>query len=150
MAKELLNPFFGGNSGMIWALLTCSAVHSGGKSKYLTLTEKFSRPWQLKWQKSNKRILPPAVDTSGTSLEFQNCGCRLPKKLKIKGIFVQKLRVKNQIFEKSEGTESVFLKICGCSCTHTNEGPVHSTFVRSFTFLKDHFPNKWESSLLLS
>ena len=62
----------------------------------------------------------------GPSLGFQNCGCifsYLLKKLMIKGIFVQKIRVQNQIASKSMGAKSIFLKICWCSYTHTNFGP---------------------------
>ena len=49
------------------------------------------------------------------------------KKLKINGTFVPKLRVQNQIFKKPVGAKLVFLKLCGCSCTHcthTNQDPV--------------------------
>ena len=58
---------------------------------------------------------------TGPLLGFQNCGCGFSyflKNPKIKGTFVQKSRVKNQISSKSVGAKSVFLKICGCSCTH--------------------------------
>ena len=54
------------------------------------------------------------------------------KKLKIKGTFVQKVRVQNQISSKTVGAKSVFLKICGCSCTHTNEGPEMCVLKLSF------------------
>ena len=66
---------------------------------------------------------------AGSSLGFQNCGCRFSyflKTPKIKCTFVQKLRVKNQISSKSLGAKSVLLKICECSCTHCthiNKGP---------------------------
>ena len=46
------------------------------------------------------------------------------KELKTKGTAVQKLSVQNHISIKSVGTKSVFFKICGCSCTHSNEDPV--------------------------
>ena len=44
--------------------------------------------------------------------------------MKIKVTFEQKSRVQNHVSSKSEGTKSVFLKICECRCTHcTKEGP---------------------------
>ena len=51
--------------------------------------------------------------------------------MRVKDTFVQKLSVKKQIFSKSVGAKSMFLKICGCSCihwTHTNEHPVIMRF----------------------
>ena len=50
-----------------------------------------------------------ATEITESLLVFQKYGCRfsyLPKKLEIKFIFVQKLRVKNQILEKSVGAKS--------------------------------------------
>ena len=45
------------------------------------------------------------------------------EKLKVKGTFVQKLRIKTQIISKSVGAKSFFIKICKCTRTHTNVDP---------------------------
>ena len=61
---------------------------------------------------------------SSFKLGFHNCGCRFSRTLqKTEGTLVLKSRVKNHISSKSLGAKSVFLQICGRSCTHTNDDP---------------------------
>ena len=59
-----------------------------------------------------------AIEGSVRVLGFQNCGCRLSDVL-------YKTKDKGAFFMNIEVTQSIFLKTCGCSCTHfthINEG----------------------------
>ena len=82
-----------------------------------------------RWEEGPRRSLqtPNKCKRFWAQLHFTICQNEFKLKvLKTNFTFVQKLRVLNQIFSKSVGAKLVFLKICGCSCTHcthTNEGP---------------------------
>ena len=60
------------------------------------------------------------MEQAGTLLRFQNCGCRFSDLFKtLKRFFFEiKSRAKGQLLSKSLSVNSVFLKICQCSCTH--------------------------------
>ena len=74
----------------------------------------------------------------GPRKDFKNVGADFhnhSKKLKLKGTFVQKLRLQNYIFSKS-----VFLKIFWYCCTHTNEANVTFFFALAYNIFRSRKP----------
>ena len=73
--------------------------------------------------------MEPRGEEQGPRQDIKSVGADFhiySKKLKVESIFEQRLRVKYQISSTLVGAKSVFLKICGCSCTHcthTNKVP---------------------------